>query len=338
MIEGIFWLAFFVVIYVYFGYPLSILTISLFSECPIRRADVYPTVTLLITAYNEEKHIREKLEDSLKLDYPKDKLEIMVASDGSSDRTDDIVKEFSGRGIVLVRVEGRVGKTETQNQAVRRARGEIVVFSDATTKYSSNAIRNLVRSYADPDVGAVSGRYEYLNPTGAQVGAGTILFWKYENWIKNKQTRIKTTTGCCGCIYSVRRSLYEPLPGEIISDLVEPLAILSKKYRIVFEQEAVAHEVTEEKPEEEFDMRVRVITRGMNGILYCRKLLNPFRYGFVSFQLLSHKVFRWLVPWFLCLILASNLFLIGERFYRWNSRNIKSITGECFISSNSPFT
>jgi len=241
----------------------------------------------------------------------------MVASDGSTDRTDEIVRGFATRGVVLKRVEGRVGKTATQNEAVKAAIGEIVIFSDATTKYSKDAIRKIVRNYADEAVGAVSGRYEYVNPTGASVGIGTILFWKYENFIKSAQTRIKTITGCCGCIYSVRKKAYVLLPPDIISDLVEPLKIIEKGYRIVFEPEAVAYEETTETSKQEFSMRVRVISRGMQGLWYMRTLFNPFRYGFVSFQLFSHKVLRWMVPFMLLMLFITNIFLIGRPFYNF---------------------
>ena len=219
--ELITWFAILVVFYTYFGYPLLTLLLSLFLDNAVNKKDIEPTVTFLITAYNEEKNIEKKLQNTLSLDYPRDKLEIMVASDGSTDRTDEIVKKFSYKGVVLHRVEGRVGKTETQNQAVEVAEGDIVIFSDATTTYKNDAIRKIVRNYNDTSIGAVSGRYEYVNPTGAPVGLGTILFWKYENFIKSRQTRIKTITGCCGCIYSVLRSAYEPLPRTIISDLVK---------------------------------------------------------------------------------------------------------------------
>jgi len=315
MFEFIFWITIGIIFYTYFGYPLLTLLLSLFVNNPVSKSDIEPTVTFLITAYNEEKSIRQKLENTLSLDYPKEKLEIMVASDGSTDRTDEIVKEFSERGVTLHRVEGRVGKTETQNQAVNAARGDIVIFSDATTTYKNDAIRKIVRNYHDRSIGAVSGRYEYVNPTGAPVGLGTILFWKYENFIKSRQTRIKTITGCCGCIYSVRRSAYQPLPRDIISDLVEPLKILEKGYRIAFEPEAVAYEITEETVDEEFSMRVRVITRAMNGLMYVKTLLNPVKYPFVSFQLISHKVLRWLIPLFLVIIFVSNAMILDNNFY-----------------------
>lgn len=313
--ETIFWLTVFLIFYTYVGYSLVVLLLARFTRDTVERREIEPRITFLITAYNEEKNIAKKLINTLDLDYPKEKLEIIVASDGSTDRTDEIVNSFAGRGVRLVRVEGRAGKTETQNQAVRQATGDIIVFSDATTRYEHMNLRNIARNYADPKVGAVSGRYEYYNPTGATIGVGNILFWKYENFIKRSQTRIKTITGCCGCIYSVRRNLYEPLPADIISDLVEPLKILEKGYRIVFEPEAVAYEETTEKSAEEFNMRIRVITRGMRGMLYMRKLLNPFRHGFVAFQLISHKLLRWLVPLFMVVALVANAFLLGEPFY-----------------------
>lgn len=315
MAEMIFWTMVGLVAYTYAGYSLSILLLAQFVRRPVRRAPIEPTVTYLITAYNEEKSIAAKIEQVLTLDYPRDKLNILVASDGSTDRTDEIVRKFSDRGVKLVRVEGRVGKTETQNQAVKQATGEIIIFSDATTFYEHSAIRNIVRNYADPDVGAVSGRYEYRNPTGASIGVGSILFWSYENLIKTLQTRIRTISGACGCIYSIRRSLYAPLPADIISDLCEPLKILEQGYRIVFEPEAIAFEETTGHTKEEFSMRVRVATRGMRGLIYMRALFNPFRFGFVSFQLFSHKVMRWCVPLFAVVLLAANAFLLGHWFY-----------------------
>lgn len=317
MAESIFWVTIVIIVYAYFGYPVATLLLSVFIHNPVDKKDIEPSVTFLITAYNEEKNIGKKLENTLNLDYPRDKLEVIVASDGSTDKTEEIVKTFGDRGVILHRVEGRVGKTETQNQAVGVAKGEIVIFSDATTDYSKKAIRNIVRNYNDPSVGAVSGRYEYVNPTGASVGQGTILFWKYENFLKSRQTRVKTITGCCGCIYSVRRDLYEPLPRDIISDLVEPLKIIEKGYRIAFEPEAVAFELTEDAVSDEFSMRVRVITRAMNGLSYVKTLLNPLKYPFVSYQLNSHKVARWMVPFFLIVIFLSNLMLLDYWFYRF---------------------
>ena len=263
--------------------------------------------------YNQEQYVRASVASVLAQE--EQDFELIIEDDGSTDRTDEIVGEYLDQGVVLKRVEGRVGKTATQNEAVKDATGDIIIFSDATTVYEHDAIRKLVRNYHDPTVGAVSGRYEYVNPTGAPVGTGSILFWKYENFIKSMQTRIRTITGCCGCIYSVRRVAYVPLPADIISDLVEPLMVIRRGYRVVFEQEAVAYEETTEKSHEEFRMRIRVITRAMRGILYARGLLNPFRFPFVAFQLFSHKVLRWLIPFFLIGLLVVNAFMLDKQFY-----------------------
>ena len=313
--EFLYWAMAGVVAYTYVGYSLLVLALAgVFKRRLLLSAEL-PRVTYLITAYNEERSLQAKLDQVLSLDYPRDKLEVMVASDGSTDRTDDIVSQYAARDVKLVRVEGRVGKTETQNQAVRLATGDVIVFSDATTLYEPSAIRKIVRNYGDPTVGAVSGRYQYRNPSGASIGFGSMLFWSYENRIKAAQTRIGTVTGCCGCIYSVRRTLYEPLPADIISDLCEPLKILEKGYRIVFEPEAIAYEETTERTAEEFGMRVRVVTRGIRGLLYMRKLLNPLRHGFVAFQLISHKVLRWLVPVFALVFLIANIFIAGQHWF-----------------------
>lgn len=313
--EFIFWMSISLIIYAYIGYPLITLIFSLFVKNLVNKQDIEPKVSFLITAYNEEKNIKQKLENTLSLDYPKEKLEVIVASDASSDKTDEIVKEFHDKGVILHRVEGRLGKTATQNSAVKKARGEIIVFSDAASMYDPGAIRAIVQNYADPKVGAVSGMYNYLDENASSAGLGKILFWRLENFIKSRQTRIKTITGCCGCIYSVSKELYNDLPPYIISDLVEPLTILKKGYRIVFEPSALALEETAGDTEEEFKMRIRVIVRGMNGMLYVRSLFNPFKYPFVSFQLISHKLLRWMVPIFAIIALISNALLITTSLF-----------------------
>jgi len=200
---------------------------------------------------------------------------------------------------------------------VKMARGDVLVFSDATTIYHSQALRHLAANYADPKVGAVSGRYQYFDPKGkSPTGLGTIAFWSYENLIKMMQSRIKTISGCCGCIYSVRREAYTALAPEVISDLVQPLHVIRRGYRVAFEDRALAYEETTQSTSEEFSMRVRVVTRGIRGLLSVPTLLVPWRFAWVSFQLWSHKILRWLVPFFLLALLGSNLFLSQNLFYR----------------------
>ncbi len=317
--EIAFWASVIMILYAYAGYPLIIVLVSACINNRVETADIGPTVSLLITAYNEEKDIEAKLKNCFKLDYPKEKIEIVVASDGSSDQTDAIVRRFTdnefGIDVVLHRVEGRLGKTWTQNSAVKECRGEIIVFSDAASLYDRGAIKALVRNYADSSVGAVSGQYRYISEGASSAGLATKIFWNFENLIKRSQTKIKTITGCCGCIYSVRKSLYTELPPNIISDLVEPLTILQRGYRIVFEPEALATEEPAGDTADEFNMRIRVIVRGMNGMFYVRSLFNPFKYHFIAFQLISHKLLRWLVPVFAIIVFVSNLFLVTDSLF-----------------------
>jgi cellulose synthase/poly-beta-1,6-N-acetylglucosamine synthase-like glycosyltransferase len=270
----------------------------------------------LIAAYNEEAGIQKKIEQTLALDYPADKMEIIVLSDCSTDRTEEIVKSFTNSRVRLFRAPQRKGKTNAQNLGVESARGEVLIFSDATTVYHQLALQYLASNYADPQVGAVSGRYQYFDPEGkSPTGSGMIAFWNYENFIKTMQSRIRTISGCCGCIYSVRRAVYTPLHPDVISDLVQPLWAIQKGYRVVFEDRALAYEETTKSSKEEFSMRVRVVTRGIRGILSVPNLLNPMRHGWVSFQLLSHKVLRWMVPFFLLLLFAANAALWNQSWY-----------------------
>ncbi len=314
---ALFVVSFALVFYVYIGYPALLAAIS--SLVPPRRIPTgfQPSISVLICAYNEASGIRAKLESTLKLDYPMDKFEVVVVSDGSTDATEEIVQSFADIRLRLMRTTQRKGKTNAQNEGVRTCKGDIVVFSDATTVYHSQALRYLAANYRDPMVGAVSGQYQYFDEDGnSPTGAGTIAFWNYENTIKRLQSRIKTITGCCGCIYSVRKGAYTELPPDIISDLVQPLHAIRKGYRVVFEKRALAYEATTESSQQEFKMRVRVITRAMRGLLSVRELLNPLKSGWVSFQLLSHKVLRWFVPFYLLGLLVGNALLVYDLSFK----------------------
>lgn len=298
----------FVMFYSYFGYPLTLYFFSFFSRHTVAKDDSHlPEVSLLIAAYNEEDTIADKIKNSLELDYPKDKMEIVVVSDGSTDRTDEIVKSFESSGIRLFRVEGRVGKTEARNQAVLAMRREIIVFSDATAVYEKDAIKKLVRNFADPSVGMVSGNLTYFEKGQSSMGLATKLYWNYEKSIKKAQSRLYTLTGAVGCINAFRRKLYHVLPPNIIEDFTEPLMIVAQDYRIVYEQEAISYERTTQKPSQEFKMRVRVIRGGMKGFLYAFRRLSFKKHSFVLFQLFGHKVLRWLMPVFLILLFIANL-------------------------------
>lgn len=297
-----------IMFYSYLGYPLSLLLFSSFSSYTVKKNDNYlPEVSMLIAAFNEEESIAEKIKNSLELNYPKEKLEIVVVSDGSTDRTDEIVKSFESQGIKLFRVEGRVGKTEARNQAVLAMRKEIIVFSDATAVYEKDAILKLVRNFADPTVGMVSGNLKYFDKGQGSMGLATKIYWNYEKVIKKAQSRLFTLTGAIGCINAFRRNLYHVLPPNIIEDFTEPLMIVAQDYRIVYEEEAVSYERTTQKPSQEFNMRVRVIRGGMKGFLYAFRRLNFKKHSFVLLQLFGHKVLRWLMPIFLITLFIVNL-------------------------------
>ena len=296
------------IFYSYLGYPLTLLFFSMFSKSVVNKNDNYfPEVSMLIAAYNEEDTIADKIKNSLELNYPKDRLEIVVVSDGSIDKTDEIVKSFESRGIRLYRVEGRVGKTEARNQAVLAMKKEIIVFSDATAVYEKDAILKLVRNFADPTVGMVSGNLKYFDKGQGSMGLATKIYWNYEKLIKKAQSRLFTLTGAIGCINAFRRNLYHVLPPNIIEDFTEPLMIVAQNYRIVYEEDAVSYERTTQKPSQEFNMRVRVIRGGMKGFIYAFRRLSFKEHYFVLLQLFGHKVLRWLMPIFLIILFITNL-------------------------------
>lgn len=301
--------------YTYVGYPALLLLTGAFCRRRNPEPGYCPSISVLIAAYNEEDNIRMKLEETLALDYPAEKLEVLVLSDSSTDGTDAIVRSFRDSRVRLLRMETRRGKTHAQNEGVKEARGEVLIFSDATTVYHAQALRHLACNYQDAGVGAVTGRNQYFDlEQKSPTGLGTVAFWNYENVIKSMQGRIHTLSGCVGCIYSVRKSVYTELADDVISDLVQPLWVIQKGYRVVFESRAIAHEQTTHSTAEEFSMRVRVVTRGMRGLLSVPQLLNPWKYGWVSFQIYSHKVLRWLAWLFLLGALVSDLFAGNARW------------------------
>lgn len=317
--ETFIYILLFIMFYSYLGYPLTLFVLSLFSRHTVLKDDAYyPEVSLLIAAYNEEATISDKIKNSLELDYPKEKIEIVVVSDGSTDKTDEIVKSFESHGVRLFRVEGRVGKTEARNQAVLAMRKEIIVFSDATAVYEKDVIKKLVRNFSDPSVGMVSGNLTYFDKEQSSMGLATKIYWNYEKSIKKAQSKLYTLTGAIGCINAFRRNLYHVLPPNIIEDFTEPLMIVAQDYRIVYEEEAVSYERTTERPSQEFHMRVRVIRGGMKGFLYAFRRLSFKKHSFVLFQLFGHKVLRWLMPIFLILLFLTNMMLTFGQSQLWN--------------------
>ncbi|HEX6626159.1 MAG TPA: glycosyltransferase family 2 protein [Pyrinomonadaceae bacterium] len=312
----IFWLCAAALVYTYAGYPLLLVVLGRWRGREVLRRDWTPSVSVIITAYNEERDLAAKLENTLALDYPAEKLEVMVASDCSDDRTDEIARSFAPRGVRLHRQMARLGKTAAQNAAVERARGEILLFSDATTLYRPDVLRVIVRNFADPTVGCAAGRLIYIDPERSTVGRGARSYWDYEVFLKERESRVCSLIGVSGCLYAVRRSAYVPLYHEACSDFLIATKMVEQGLRAVYEPGAVCTEETNSRAHRELRMRVRVITQTYTDLWRHRAMLNPLRSGFYAVQLFSHKVMRYLVPVFLCgLLAASALLAAGSAFY-----------------------
>lgn len=307
-----FWVLAGLIVYIYAGYPLSLALLRrVRGTRSVAVADIEPPVTLIISAFNEEAVIEEKIRNSLALDYPKDRLQIIVVSDASDDRTDAIVLSFAEQGVELLRMPQRSGKTLGLNAAVERAYGEVIVFSDANALYEPQALRALVRNFADPTVGAAVGESRYF--TGEQASQRSEgSYWRYETWIKRMESAIGSVVGGDGAIYAIRKNLYKPMEVDALSDFVNPLQIVLAGYRCVYEPAAVSWEHAGTSFRAEFRRKVRIVNRALRALWRMRALLNPFRYGLFAVELLSHKALRWLVPLFLLGMLGVNAALLGS--------------------------
>lgn len=308
----LFWIVLFIIVYAYCGYPVLLLILSRFKRREPAGEQILPSVSIIVAAYNEEKNIARKITRSLQLDYPPDRIEIIVASDGSSDGTCRAVENFTDTRVKLISFSERHGKTFVQNEAAKRASGEILVFSDATTVYEPGILKALVRNFSDPSVGGVGGELRYVNLAGSAAGQGEGFYWKYERLIKRLECRVSSLIGVSGCCYAVRRSLYEDIPIDLISDFVVAQLLYEKGKRTVYEPGAVSYEETNDSFSDEFSMRVRVAVRTLHGMWRMRRLLNPFKYGIFAVQLISHKFLRYLIPVFLFTALFLNILLIGN--------------------------
>lgn len=313
----LFWLSVAALFYTYAGYPLLVALVSAIRPRPVDRAPIEPTVSIIITAYNEELGLEVKLENTLALDYPRELLEIIVASDCSTDGTEEIARRFAARGVRLHRQPERLGKTAAQNAAVKIARGEILIFSDATSHYQPNVVRALVPNFADDSVGCVAGRLIYVDKSDSQVGRGARSYWNYELFLKTHESRACSLIGASGCLYAVRKAAYVPLYNEACSDFIIATKMVVQGLRAVYEPSAICEEETNRRADKELKMRVRVIAQTFTDLWRHRGMLNPLREGFYAVQLLSHKVMRYLVPFLLiALFAASSVLAYGSTLFR----------------------
>jgi cellulose synthase/poly-beta-1,6-N-acetylglucosamine synthase-like glycosyltransferase len=291
-----FWVCLAAGIYPYAIYPCLAAALSTIRSRSVRRAPITPKVTVVISAYNEVRYIEATVCNKLAQDYPADLLDVMVASDGSTDGTDDVLRRLAGRSsrVAYFRQEPRRGKTAALNSLVERAGGEIIVFSDANSMYRPDTVRRLVENFADPSVGYVSGKMIYVNPDGSTVGDGCSAYMRYENWLRGRETLFGSVVGVDGGVDAVRRLLYRPMEADQLPDFVLPLQVVDQDYRVVFEPRAQLCEDTLTDSSAEFRMRVRVSLRSWWALLSEASLLNPLRRPLFAWQLWSHKVLRYL--------------------------------------------
>ncbi len=310
MLEGVFWAALLLYLYPYTIYPLLIMLLGLGRRGQaVETGDATPCVTVLVPAYNEAEVIGRTLECLLAQDYPRDRLQIIVASDGSTDGTDAIVKGFSSRGVELHRAEPRRGKAAVLNAAVALARGEVLVFCDANAMFAPDAVRRLAANFRDPRIGYVTGSLSPQPRGGGPAGSGNSLFTRYENWLRVQETAAGSIIGSNGGVDAVRRALYWPIPEQLITDLVLPLSVLERGYRVIYDPSAKSVEWTNADARSEFRMRVRVALRAMQGLWAVRGLLNPVRHPYAAFSIVSHKIIRYAGFVFMILALLSNALL-----------------------------
>lgn len=315
----VFWAATGLIFYAFVGYPLLLWLVQSLFRRPVRKEAIEPSVSILVAAYNEAAVIGEKIRNAFALDYPPECLEIVVASDGSSDATAQIVRSLipdgsPGRLRLLDYPENR-GKLAVLNDAIPKLGGEIVVFSDASSMLEPGAVRHLVANFADSRVGAASGVYKVLSKEVADLGPQEDMYWKYETLLKVQEAKLGALTGAHGSLYAMRRSLYPfPPAGTINDDFVIPTSVLRHKLRIAYEPKAVAYEEAEEM--EGFGRRIRITAGNVAQLREVKALLWPPR-PVVLFCFLSHKAARLVVPLAMVAALVSNALLLGSPLYNW---------------------
>lgn len=306
MLKLLFWLSLFGAIYSYFIYPvLLMLTPGRRRRAGAEIAGEYPSISLIVTCHNEENRLTEKLDNCLAIDYPN--LEIIVASDASTDRTDDIVREYADRGVLLARAEERKGKEYAQEQAIRIAQGDVLVFSDVATRIPEETLQRLAAYFQDPEVGAVSSEDRFLTRDGKLAGEGAYV--RYEMWLRGLESERAGLVGMSGSFFAARREVCEDWDIYSPSDFNTALNSVRGGFKAVTAPDVLGYYQDVADPQKEYQRKIRTIIRGMTALARHPEVMNPGRYGFFAIQVISHKVMRWAVPWFLALLLFSSLLL-----------------------------
>lgn len=307
-----FWISLLIIVYTYIGYGILLYILvkvkRLFNKRVILvHGNYLPTVSILIAAYNEEDLIEEKITNTLELNYPKDKVQIIVITDGSTDLTVSKVREY--QDVVLLHKDQRAGKMAAIKRAIPYITGEVLLFTDANTFLNQLAVRELVKHYRNDQVGAVAGEKRIIVEESADASsAGEGFYWKYESFLKKCDYELYSNVGAAGELFSIRTKLYEPVEADtIIDDHMIAMRIAEKGYIIAYEPNAYAIETASANVKEELKRKVRIAAGGIQSILRLRKAANPFRNPVLTFQYLSHRVLRWtLTPILLPVIFILN--------------------------------
>jgi cellulose synthase/poly-beta-1,6-N-acetylglucosamine synthase-like glycosyltransferase len=306
----IFWLSLTCILYVYLGYPLLLMVWRKLKPWPVQKRTQEPFVSLVIAMHNESGNVHAKMQNSLALDYPPEKLQIIVSLDAPTDGTDALVREYQSARVAVTESSTRRGKAGALNNALSIATGEIVVFADARQRFELNAIRELVANFADSSVGAVSGELILLDAAGNEATNTVGIYWRYEKAIRSMESDIHSVPGASGAIYAIRRNLFKPLPsGTVLDDVVIPMRIAFLGMRAIFDREAKAYDRISQTPELEYEKKCRTLMGNYELFAELPQLLVPWKNP-IFVQTISHKAGRLAVPYCLAALLVSNAFLL----------------------------
>lgn len=312
-----FWLGVLLSVYSYFLYPLILLLIARLRgrATTVRDGGAdWPALTLVITAHNEAQRIGKKIENTLLVDYPRERLQVIVASDCSMDATEDIVRSYADRGIELVSVRERLGKENAQLAAIEAATGEILVFSDVATEIPPDALQKLALYFADDNVGAVSSEDRFVGADGVIAGEG--LYVRYEMALRRLESQLAGLVGLSGSFFAVRKDVVKDLWDiRVPSDFNTAINCARRGKVAVTAPDVLGYYADLADPAREYQRKLRTVLRGITGLVYHAGVLNPFKYGLFAFQVFSHKLMRWLVPWALVLVLVSSLVIAGTGWF-----------------------
>lgn len=307
----LFWASTLLVAYTYLGYPLLLWIFARLRSRDVRKAKIQPSVSIIIAARNEADKIRHKIDNTLTLNYPPSRTEVIVASDASDDGTDEIVKDYETQGVRLVRAPQRRGKEYAQALAVEAAKGDVLVFTDVATVLGPEALSQLMENFADPTVGAVSTEDLLVNPAGTPTAEG--LYVKYEMWVRRLESCFHSLVGLSGSCFAIRREVCADWSPTLASDFMGALRSSRSGYRSVVDPMVRGKFPAVVSPQQEIQRRTRTFLRGITVLMANLDMLNPIRYGSFAFQLASHKLLRFLAPFLLLSILATSGFLMWER-------------------------